>query len=258
MKRYVALGSSMAAGPGIPPRAPGSPRAAMRSSRNYPHLLADELSLELVDVTYSGATTAHLLTDRQNGTPPQVTALDGTEELVTVTIGGNDIAYVPGLFVATLPGALRLLPVVGGRMRDVLDPEQRELALEKVADALITVGERVRELAPRARVLFVDYLTLLPPAGEKSPPLKREHADLGRHLADGLAELTAKAAATTGCEVVRVAEASRDHHAWSAEPWTTGATLPLPGRPLAYHPNAAGMRAVAVLICEHLQANSPR
>jgi hypothetical protein len=58
--------------------------------------------------------------------------------------------------------------------------------------------------------------------------------------------------------VVRVAEASRDHHAWSAEPWTTGATLPLPGRPLAYHPNAAGMRAVAVLICEHLQANSPR
>ena len=39
--RYVALGSSMAAGPGISPRAPGSPRAAMRSARNYPHLLAE-------------------------------------------------------------------------------------------------------------------------------------------------------------------------------------------------------------------------
>lgn len=258
MKRYVALGSSMAAGPGIPPRAPGSPRLAMRSQRNYPHLLADDLSLDLVDVTYSGATTAHLLTDRQNGAPPQVTALDGSEDLVTVTIAGNDIAYVPGLYVATLPGAVRMLPLVGGRLRDVLDPARRELALERVADALVTVGERVRELAPRARVLFVDYLTLLPPADEKSPPLKREHADLARHLADRLAELTAKAAAATGCELVRVAEASRDHHAWSADPWTVGAALPLPGRPLAYHPNAAGMRAVADLIGDHLQANSPR
>jgi hypothetical protein len=68
----------------------------------------------------------------------------------------------------------------------------------------------------------------------------------------------AKAAAATGCEIVRAAEASREHHAWSADPWTVGATLPLPGRPLAYHPNAAGMRAVATMIREHLggQANS--
>lgn len=252
MKRYVALGSSMAAGPGIPPRAPGSPRAAMRSARNYPHLLADDLGLDLVDVTYSGATTAHVLTDHQNGTAPQVTALDGTEDLVTITVGGNDIAYVPGMYVATLPGALRLLPVVGGRLRDVLDPDRRELSLDKVAGSLVAVGERVRTLAPNARVLFVEYLTLLPPSGEKAPPLKREHADLARHLADRLAELTAKAAAATGGEVVRVAEASRDHHAWSDDPWTVGATLPLPGRPLAYHPNAAGMRAVADLITEHL------
>jgi len=234
----------------------------MRSQRNYPHLLAADLSLDLVDVSYSGATTAHLLTDRQNGAPPQVTVLDGTEDLVTVTIGGNDIAYVPSIYVATLPHlprrALRLLPVVGGRLRDVLDPARRELALEKVAVSLVAVGERVRELSPHARVLFVEYLTLLPPPGEKSPPLKREHADLARHLADRLAELMAKAAAATGCEVVRAAEASRAHHAWSADPWTVGATLPLPGRPLAYHPNAAGMRAVATMIREHLegQANS--
>jgi len=254
VKRYVALGSSMAAGPGIPPRAPGSPRAAMRSARNYPHLLAEDLGLDLVDVTYSGATTAHVLTDRQNGTAPQLTALDGTEDLVTITVGGNDIAYVPGMYVATLPGALRLLPVVGGRLRDVLDPARRELSLDKVADSLVTVGERVRALAPNARALFVEYLTLLPPSGMKAPPLKREHADLARHLADRLAELTAKAAAATGCEVVRVAEASSAHHAWSDDPWTVGATLPLPGRPLAYHPNAAGMRAVTDLIRAHLDS----
>ncbi len=258
MKRYVALGSSMAAGPGIPPRAPGSPRAAMRSARNYPHLLAADLGLELVDVTYSGATTAHVLTDRQNGTPPQVTALDGTEDLVTITIGGNDIGYVPGMYAATVPGPVRLLPVVGGPLRRVLDPARRETALEGLAGSLVAVGERVRELAPDARVLFVEYLTLLPPPDVKARPLSREHADLARHLAGRLVDLTAEAAAATGCEVVSVAGPSRDHHAWSEDPWTVGATLPLPGRPLAYHPNAAGMRAVARMVREHLQANSAR
>ncbi len=42
MSRYVALGSSMAAGPGIRPSADGAPFRAGRSARNYPHLVADE------------------------------------------------------------------------------------------------------------------------------------------------------------------------------------------------------------------------
>lgn len=238
----------MAAGPGIPPRAPGSPRAAMRSQRNYPHLLAADLGLELVDVTYSGATTDHVLRDRQHGAPPQVTALDGTEDLVTVTIGGNDVGYVPGMYVATLPGVLRRLPVLGGPLRSVLDPDDRAAALAELASALVEVGRALRERAPRARVLFVDYLTLLPPEGEPARPLRREHADLARHLATELERLTAEAAAATGCGLVRAAEASRDHHAWSTDPWTVAATLPLPGRPLAYHPNARGMREVATLV----------
>ena len=41
MKRYVALGSSMAAGPGIGPRAAGAPRWSGRSARNYAHLVAE-------------------------------------------------------------------------------------------------------------------------------------------------------------------------------------------------------------------------
>ena len=75
MTRYVALGSSMAAGPGIQPTVAGSPLAAGRSTRNYPHLVANARNLDLVDVTFSGATTAHLLTERQLGTPPQIEAL---------------------------------------------------------------------------------------------------------------------------------------------------------------------------------------
>jgi ABC-2 type transport system permease protein len=46
--RYVALGSSMAAGPGITPRADGAPWPAGRSARNYSHLVASALRLDLV------------------------------------------------------------------------------------------------------------------------------------------------------------------------------------------------------------------
>jgi lysophospholipase L1-like esterase len=255
MKRYVALGSSMAAGPGIRPRAAGAPLRSGRSGRNYPHLIAERLSLELVDVTFSGATTAHLLADHQRGRPPQITALDGSEDLVTVTVGGNDVGYIPLLIAASLPAAARRLPLLGGLISELLDRDTRDRALADVFDSLCAVGTALRQRAPRARVFFVDYPTILPPAGAPAPPLPRADADLGRHVAATLERLTADAAAATGCEVVGAARASRDHHAWSAEPWTTTPArcgVPLPGRPAPLHPNCAGMRAVAELVAAQL------
>ncbi|WP_343710371.1 SGNH/GDSL hydrolase family protein [Mycobacterium sp.] len=263
MNRYVALGSSMAAGPGIRPRAKGAPFGSGRSARNYAHLVAQRLNLDLVDVTFSGATTTHVLADRQRGAPPQIDALDGSETVVTVTIGGNDVGYVPLLMAAALLGSTgrllpgwrrgphrrraepaRLLPRVAG----LLDPTAREQALGRVGDALHAVGTQARRRAPDARVVFVDYLTLLPPASVPAPPLADADADLGRHVAARLEELTAVAAQASGCMLVRAAQASRDHHAWSTDPWTVGAAWPLPWRPAPFHPNAAGMTAVADLV----------
>ncbi|WP_422742513.1 SGNH/GDSL hydrolase family protein [Mycobacterium sp. WMMD1722] len=242
--RYVALGSSMAAGPGIRPPAPGAPLRAARSARNYPHLVSERLGLQLVDVTYSGATTAHLLDDPQHGTPPQIGALDGTEALVTITIGGNDVGYVPMLMAAGLPRVARLLPPVGA----LFDRTARDRALVAVGDSLQRVGRAVRERSPKARALFVDYLTLLPPAGTAAPPLSDADVALGRRMADTLERLTGAAATATGCEWLRAAQASGDHHAWSAQPWTTRPGVPWPRRPAPLHPNAAGMRAVADMI----------
>ncbi|QLL09969.1 SGNH/GDSL hydrolase family protein [Mycobacterium vicinigordonae] len=255
MKRYVALGSSMAAGPGIRPRAAGAPWRAGRSARNYPHLVASQAGLDLIDVTYSGATTAHVLSERQNGAAPQLTALNGTEAVVTVTIGGNDVGYVPMLLAASVPSLLRYLPLLGGRLNELLDRQARDRALWGLLDSLCEVGRSVRRHAPRARIFFVDYLTILPPADESAWPLSDEHAELGRHVAQTLERLTAEAAAATDCEVVSAAAASRNHHAWSQRPWTTmpsKTVVPLPGRPAPLHPNEAGMRAVADLVLQEL------
>lgn len=253
---YVALGSSMAAGPGIAPRVAGSPWRAARSARNYPHLAAQALGRELTDVTYSGATTAHILSDSQNGVPPQIEAVTPDAELVTVTIGGNDVGYVPYLTAAALPGFSRRLPLLGSRLRAMLDPVAREDALTRVGESLRAVGRTVRGRAPKARVMFVDYLTLLPPEGTPAPPLSPAAADMGRHLAARLEAITAEAAADTGCEVVCAAHASREHHAWSNDPWTIGAHGPLlplrADRPIRFHPNQAGMAAVAQLVADRV------
>ncbi len=128
----------------------------------------------------------------------------------------------------------------------------RDRALADVFDSLCAVGTAIRQRAPHARVFFVDYLTVLPPAGAGAPPLSADVADLGRHVAATLERHTAEAAAATDCELVCAAEASRQHHAWSAEPWTVRTGVPLPGRPAPLHPNGAGMRAVAELISHQL------
>ena len=118
---------------------------------------------------FPAPTTAHLLADHQCGRPPQITALDGSEDLVTVTIGGNDVGYGPLLMAAPLPAAARRLPLPGGLISGLLDRDTPDRALADVFDSLCAVGTALRQRAPRARVFFVDYPTILPPAGAPAP-----------------------------------------------------------------------------------------
>jgi hypothetical protein len=107
MSRFVALGSSYAAGPGI---APVANARALRSGRNYAHQVAERLSLELIDVTCSGATTANILTRPQRTFAgvmrPQIEAVAADAGLVTITAGGNDIAYVGSLIKGSIANEL--------------------------------------------------------------------------------------------------------------------------------------------------------
>lgn len=248
---YVAMGSSFAAGPRIGRRVAGSPRAAWRSDHNYAHHVAQRLGLALADVTFSGATTVDLRQPNELGFPPQLDALDATTRLVTLTCGGNDLGYIPYLVAASIPRPLKLLPA-GRELAAVLDTTQLDEKVAALDESLTVVCAEIRARAPHARVLFTDYPTLVPPATDAgNTPLAGATASVARRIAGELSRVVELVARAAGFDFIPVADASRDHHAWSAAPWASHMTL-FPWSAAPYHPNAAGMRAIADLIIARL------
>jgi lysophospholipase L1-like esterase len=253
--RYVALGSSFGAGPGLRPRAPGSPRRAGRSAINYAHLAADHLALDLHDATYAGARVADILAGARRGRA-QLAALDASTSLVTITAGGNDIGYLPALTLASLPRTVRAHGPVRRRLAGLTDDDRLGDRLRQLDRDLERLAIRIRVAAPSARVVLLDYLTILPPPPAPAPPLPAGVAGWGRLAAAGLSRTLHSVAARTDLGFVAVADASRAHHAWSAAPWTRRFHYSLRGG-AAYHPNAAGMANVALLLVEHLEHSTP-
>jgi lysophospholipase L1-like esterase len=240
--RYVAMGSSYAAGPGVPTSADQPANRCARSTGNYAHVLAQALGLQLTDVSCSGATTAHLI-GPWSELPPQVEAVTADTGLVTITIGGNDVGFVGALgsascrsFAVPPPGT------PGGKCPTfTVAPD----AWSTLDTALRAIVAEVRRRAPAARIVFVDYVTVLPERGGCAAlPLPPGQAEESRAVARRLAALTATVAADTGSELFAASALSRGHDACSAEPWVTG--FPLPGGPgfVPYHPNARGMAAI--------------
>jgi len=256
-QHIAALGSSFAAGPGIDPIID---QAAMRSGRNYPHLLAAHLGARLTDLTVSGATTATISREphvTMDGTrfAPQIDGLPADADLVTVTAGGNDLRYIGSmLFTAwrrTDPGNpfLQLLAV---EYEDGI-PCPSDADVQATADGLARIVTEARRRAPNARVLLVDYLTVLSDAsdglGEWFTPV--EIAVL-RHLQACLMDAYKAAAAQARAELFRASALSAGHALGSADPWIAGLNTDLRLLAGSFHPNAAGMRAVAEGIAGHL------
>ncbi|MEY4760256.1 MAG: hypothetical protein RLZZ200_112 [Pseudomonadota bacterium] len=239
---YVAMGSSFAAGPGITEGVVGSPARCARSVDNYAHQLANRRGLQLTDVSCSGAKASHVLGDWDE-LPPQLDALRADTRLVTVTIGGNDLGYISGLMAASCLG----LPEAkeGLACRHVLEPD--EVAYATLASRLQKIAAEVRRRSPQARLVWVDYATVLPSSGRcAAMPLSDEDAAVSRGIDQKLRRLTASVALENGAGLLRAGEVTRDHHVCATDPWMNGYVKWDPQHPVAaYHPTQAGMTAVA-------------
>ncbi|MGC0362708.1 lysophospholipase L1-like esterase [Rhodococcus sp. 27YEA15] len=249
----LALGSSFAAGPGIEPL---SHAPAGRSTRNYPSILAELSGARLTDRTASGATTDNVLDTAQRARtttlPPQLSDFPSDVDLITVTVGGNDVQYLATLIRLMVAGRLRKNPltrVVAGAVSGDLTGGPTPAVGIRVAESLVRVVSRARELAPGARVVLVDYLTIVGPDTRHSDevPLTASEIAAIKDFGDAISAGFSSAAASAGTDLVAMSEVGRAHGLGSPQPWVTGMNKRLTDvlRRPPCHPNAEGMAATA-------------
>ncbi len=249
--RYVALGSSYAAGTAIGGIKPDTPQRCGRSPKNYATLLAGRLGLQLDDQTCGGATTAHVL-GPWNELAPQIAAVNAATRLVTITIGGNDLGYMQNLGGASCNASEGL--TYNGKTYPcpaLKPPTVQDYA--RLESNLRAISRKVHAQAPKARLVFVQYVKLVPDAPCPALNLSPEGALLTRSMGESLATITRRVAAETGAQVLDTDELSRDHSPCAAVPWSAGPKPLGPDANTPWHPNAAAHAAIADALEKLLQ-----
>jgi lysophospholipase L1-like esterase len=259
-RSYVALGDSYASGPFIPYQRT-DPVGCVRSDHNYPSLVAKALHASaFTDASCGGATTVDM-TEPQSvlfgSNPPQFAALEPDTRLVTVTIGGNDIGFSDIVLRCAAAG---LVHPFGTPCRDQYTAKDGsdELAARIAATAPKIAGvlDGIRQRSPRATVLLVGYLRILPDSGGCWPLVPFASGDVP--YLDGVerqlnAMLGAQAAAHHAT-FVNPYPASHGHDVCEAPAakWVEGVIPTSVAFPV--HPNASGMAAVAGVVLGALGA----
>ncbi|WP_028660133.1 SGNH/GDSL hydrolase family protein [Nocardioides insulae] len=259
-RTLAALGSSFAAGPGIEPVAD---LGAMRSGRNYAHLLADRLGADLVDLSVSGATTATILDEPQQTMhgaefPPQIQGVPENADAVTVTAGGNDLHFIGSMLFSAWMNRGERNPMVDFLAATFQDgiPIPTESAVQAVADGLTRIVAETRRRAPGARVILVDYLTLV---GDDTGPgagtmFTEEQLKTFREIQAGLQRGYEIAAQRSGADLLRASELSTEHALGAVDPWVFDYQATLEESPRSFHPNERGMAAVTDALAALLSA----
>jgi lysophospholipase L1-like esterase len=244
---YVALGDSYSAGSGVLPVDPSN-LLCLRSTANYPHVIASATGARLTDVTCGAAQTSHFTQAQYPGVAPQVDALGAGTDLVTLTIGGND----NGTFInaVTSCGTAGLLS--GGKGSPCKDRYGSRFEDEIEANtypALKAALNAVRAEAPGATVAALGYPWIMPAAADPSCfvklPVAQGDVPYLRGIQARLNAAVRRAAEETGAVFVDFARVSEGHDACAArgtrwiEPLLFGDSL------VPVHPNALGERRMA-------------
>jgi lysophospholipase L1-like esterase len=218
--RYVALGDSFAAGMG----AGGEQGACRTSDASYPDRFAELSGVDLiVNAACSGATTS----DLQNR---QLLALDDRTDLVTVSVGGNDLG------VADVAGACAAGKAVACRN----ELSSALSLLNVLPQRLDAVYSAIAQAAPNARIVVTGYAALYdtshPSAADFGMATAIDAATVG--LNEVIKEAVDKERAA-GIPMTFLPVDFGGHGIGSAKPWinTSGVA--------AFHPTAVGYREYA-------------
>jgi lysophospholipase L1-like esterase len=263
----LALGDSFSSGQGAgsyDPDTNGGGNTCFRSRHAWPQLLARRLRLvPLPALACSGAITRQVTLDDARRKEPerrvsQVSRISGGPDVVTLTIGGNDVGFADVLkhCVFDADCTERYRKPTG----DVLDGQIADLA-----GRLPGVYAAIRAATPRARLIVVGYPRLFPErhgssAADNCAAERRISSREAEYLNDRTRALNAAiagAARASGAEFIDVTEAFD-----GAELRCTGKTYVNRLRlqpelfPASFHPNAAGQERLADVVGAQLAAGA--
>lgn len=258
---YVALGDSYSAGLGITPASTGSVAACAQSAVNYPHRVATALKLTLTDVTCSGAETGDLTT--AGVAPAQLAALSASTDIVTLTIGGNDLGFASiaaACAAASATGPLLLgSPAATCESTFVANGVDSLAATvtSTVSPALASTYAAIAAAAPQARVFVLGYPSIMPAPGDvpaggcfrgiltstNSFPFGDTDTTYLRSVEDDLDAAIQSATTAAGFTYLPTFAGSATHSACATDgAWVNGAILSKGGvAPASLHPNVAGV-----------------
>lgn len=231
---YDALGDSFAAGAGVDP------------AQAYPHVLDGRMRIALDEAAaVPGATVPTMMA--------QLGALDAGTDLVTVSIGGNDIGWGQVVLAClTQPDQVCAGAVAGAEAHITSD-------LPALLDSAYT---QVRAAAPGAHVVVTGYPRLFSPEyGSYVVPLSPSFAleatvaeqQLMNRGADVLNATIRGVAEAHGFQFVDVTKRFEGHGVNAPEAYLFGATDPVP-----FHPDVAGQHEYGVALRSQISPTSLR
>jgi lysophospholipase L1-like esterase len=247
---YVSLGDSYTAGPLIPLQI--DPYGCLKSDHNYPHLAAARIGETLRDPSCSGAETEDMTAPQgvsPGPNPPQFDSLSAGTDLVTFTIGGNDIG-----FTSIAENCISPSPIGTYCKSDYVHDGRDDISerIAATAPKVAAVIQGIHQRAPNARVFAVDYAAIFPERGFVGcwPQLPIASGDIAylREKQKELNAMIAAQAAANGAGLIDWYSASIGHDAckppgirWVEPLVPANAAAPA-------HPNLLGMIGAAGLV----------
>ncbi|MCT4352072.1 SGNH/GDSL hydrolase family protein [Streptomyces sp. Je 1-79] len=244
---YVALGDSYSAGSGVLP-VDTSNLLCLRSTANYPHVLASRTGARLKDVTCGAAQTKDFTASQYPGVAPQLDALSVGTDLVTFTMGGNDNnTFINALTACGTAGLLS-----GGKGSPCKDRNGTSFDDQIEANtypALKKALQNIRAKSPGARVAALGYPWITPATADASCfaklPIAAGDVPYMRSIQAHLNSAIERAARETGAIYVDFSQVSEGHDACKPagtrwiEPLLFGQSI------VPVHPNALGEKRMA-------------
>lgn len=242
---YVALGDSYSAGAGILPIDYSASPLCVRTTKNYPRLIASATGAYLKDVTCTAAETRHFYTSQYLGVPAQLNAVRSDADLVTLTIGGNDSQVFLGAIVTC--GTKGMLTFgFGSPCKNWFGSYYDNLIDTKTYPAVKKALRDIHAKAPNAEVAILGYPNILPPTRGCFAQMPIAYGDVPYvyNIQAHVNAVIKRAAAETGTTFVDMSATGRDACQPIGTRWVEPVLFGTNTVPV--HPNALGEAAMAL------------